>query len=300
MVRSGNFAGAKSGLTSYLAASPSDSHASLLLAISDSYTEDASGAAQAFDHAGEIPPTYHALAATSYRQAAAQAYAKNDYDTAVAEGRKSIAIIPTPGAYSIVGNAEFQQKAYPAAVADLEKARASLTPSTSTHEKAVIEGNLATAYMATGQSEQGLALAKDVMTLDPSLSTGVQNTIENYYVSKANDQRKAGNSAGSGATLELAAAAVPKDAVTLYTQAASDYASPPKADYARAKAAAEKALAIAPNDARANLIDGEILLNQNDRADGLARLHRADAAAKTANDSDLTTQIENAIKAAGP
>jgi hypothetical protein len=73
----------------------------------------------------------------------------------------------------------------------------------------------------------------------------------------------------------------------------------PNADSAKAKADADKALALAPGDAQANFAAGVALANQGSTKDALVYLNKADTAAKAANDTQLATAIENAIKQLG-
>ena len=70
----------------------------------------------------------------------------------------------------------------------------------------------------------------------------------------------------------------------------------PNADGPKAKAEADKALAIDPNNPRANFIAGVALADQGNSKDALTYLNKADGAAKAANDAGLADQIEAAIK----
>jgi len=71
----------------------------------------------------------------------------------------------------------------------------------------------------------------------------------------------------------------------------------PKPDNDKAKADADKALAVAPDNAVANYAAGIALANQAGKSkDALVYLNKADASAKSGNDTSLATAIENAIK----
>ena len=70
----------------------------------------------------------------------------------------------------------------------------------------------------------------------------------------------------------------------------------PSAQPAKAKADADKALAIDANSPRANFLAGVALADQGNSKDALSYLNKADSAAKAANDTALVAQIEAAIK----
>ncbi len=83
-----------------------------------------------------------------------------------------------------------------------------------------------------------------------------------------------------------------------YTQAALSYLNAqPKPDATNAKAAADKALALKPDDATANFAAGIALADQPGKTqDALVYLNKADTLAKGGTDAKLTAQIEAAIK----
>jgi len=295
LARAGKFAEAKNGATAYLKNNPTDPRANLILGIASSYTNDPLGAASAFDKAGTIPENYRTLAQQTYSEAASAAIKAQQPSDAVGLAKKSIAIGPSVTAFNTLGNAEYALKQYAAATTDLEKARGLLeTSKVPAAQRAIIDTNLAAAYFANDQPDRGTAIAKEAAQLDPSLSSGTM--IENYYIGKANALRQSGKTAEAGALLEQAAAAVPKDSVALYTSAASDYAAGSTPDFKRAKSTADKALAISPNDARANFVAGIALVNDHDSKNGLVYLNKADAAAKAGSDAALTAQIEAVLK----
>lgn len=296
MERAGNYSGAKSELATYLKTSPDDKEANTLLAVADAFTDDALGAAAAFDKAGTVPQKYRTLAARAYVQAAGAAVKGGNNDTAVSYASKAIEIAPSAEAYNARGTAEYAAKKYDAAATDLEKARQLATDAKAdNHQIAIIEANLAAAYFGAGQAEKGLAAAKDVQQRDPSI-TIVQDSLAQYYNDKASQQVKAGNREDAAVTLDTAAAAAPKYAVTLYTSAAVILSNTAKPDWKRVKAEADKALAVDPNDARANYTAGIALANDKNSKDALVYLNKAQAAAKTASDPELSKNIDAAIK----
>ncbi len=169
---------------------------------------------------------------------------------------------------------------------------------TDNHQLAVIETNLTAAYMGAGESDKGLATAKDVTRLDPSI-TQTGDIIAQYYNDKATALVKAGDRKGAADQLDAGAAAVPKYAVQLYSNAATILASDTKPDWKVVKGEADKALAIDPNDARSNYVAGVALANDKNTKDALTYLNKAQASAKTGNDPDLSKQIDAALKQLG-
>jgi len=297
--RGGNYAGAKAQLATYLQSKPNDKEANLLLGVADAFTDDFSAAATAFDKAGTIPAKYQTLAGKTYSNAAVAALKANQDDAAIAYAGKAIELAPSAEPYNIRGSAEYAQKKYDVAVADLEKARDLATAEKAdNHQLAIIETNLTAAYMGSGQSDKGLAAAKEVGRLDPSI-TQTADLIAQYYNDKATTLVKAGDRKGAADQLDAGAAAVPKYAVQLYSNAATILASDTKPDWKVVKAEADKALAIDPNDARSNYVAGVALANDKDTKDALTYLNKAQAAAKTGNDADLSKQIDAALKQLG-
>jgi Tfp pilus assembly protein PilF len=297
--RNGNYAGAKAQLASYLQTKPDDKEANLLKGVADAFTDDFAAAAAAFDKAGTIPPKYRTLAGKTYSNAAVAALKANDNDGAVAFAGKAIELTPSAEPYNIRGSAEYAQKKYDVAVTDLEKARdLAVAEKADNHQLAVIETNLTAAYMGAGQSDKGLAAAKDVTRLDPTIAqTG--DLIAQYYNDKATTLVKAGDRKGAADQLDAGAVAVPKYAVQLYGNAATIRASDAKPDWKVVKAEADKALAIDPNDARSNYVAGVALANDKNAKDALTYLNRAQASAKTGSDADLSKQIDAALKQLG-
>jgi Tfp pilus assembly protein PilF len=297
--RNGNYAAAKAQLATYLQSKPDDKEANLLLGVADAFTDDFAAAAAAFDKAGTIPPKYRTLAGKTYANAAVAALKANDNDGAIAYAGKAIDLTPSAEPYNIRGSAEYAQKKYDVAESDLEKARdRATTEKADNHQLAVIETNLTAAYMGAGQSDKGLATAKEVARLDPSI-TQTGDLIAQYYNDKATTLVKSGDRKGAADQLDAGAAAVPKYAVQLYGNAATILASDAKPDWKVVKAEADKALAIDPNDARSNYVAGVALANDKNTKDALTYLNKAQASAKTGNDADLSKQIDAALKQLG-
>jgi hypothetical protein len=297
--RAGNYSAAKAQLATYLQGKPDDKDANLLLGVADAFTDDFTASAAAFDKAGTVPAKYQTLAGKTYANAAVAALKANDDDNAIAFASKAIELTPSAQPYNIRGSAEYAQKKYDPAIADLEKARDLATAEKAdNHQLAIIETNLTAAYMGAGQTDKGLATAKDVTRLDPSI-TQTGDIIAQYYNDKASALIKAGDRKGAADQLDAGAAAAPKYAVQLYSNAATILASDTKPDWKVVKAEADKALAIDPNDARSNYVAGVALANDKDTKDALTYLNKAQASAKTGNDADLSKQIDAALKQLG-
>jgi Tfp pilus assembly protein PilF len=297
--RAGNYAGAKAQINTYLQSKPDDKDANLLLGVAQAFTDNYAAAAAAFDKAGTIPAKYKTLAGKTYSNAAVAALKANDDDVAIAYATKAIDLLPSGEPYNIRGNAEYAQKKYDAAVADLEKARdLAIAEKADNHQLAIIETNLTAAYMGAGESDKGLATAKEVSRLDPSV-TQTGDLIAQYYNDKATALVKSGDRKGAAEALDAGAGAVPKYAVQLYGNAATILASDTKPDWKAVKAEADKALAIDSNDARSNYVAGVALANDKDTKDALTYLNKAQASAKTGNDADLSKQIDAALKQLG-
>ncbi|MBV9104052.1 MAG: energy transducer TonB [Candidatus Eremiobacteraeota bacterium] len=298
MINAGNYAGAKSGLSDYLSAHPGDQQASLALGAADALLKDYAGAVKAFDAAGTIPQKYSALAGLSYAQyATEQSNAKNGTE-ALASARKAVQLSPNVATYNALGLSALAANDGASAI-DAFQRDASLAandPKATNKMKATIQANLASAYSETGAMDKAKAAAAEAQRLDPN-SSAAQTVVANSYVQKAQDLEKDGKFADAAAQWEQAAGAYPSQAVTFYGRAASNYLNlKPNPDAAKAKAAADKALAIAPNDAAANFYAGIALADQGKSKDALTYLNKADAAAKAANNTTLADAIEKNIK----
>jgi tetratricopeptide (TPR) repeat protein len=298
MIRVGNYSGARSGLTQYLAAHPGDQQAQGLLGVADTYLNDVADAVKAFDAAGTIPAKEVPSAGKAYAEYAQdQSKAKNNA-AAVAAAKRAVQLTPSVGTYNLLGFVLIPAGDNTGAAAALEKARslAAADPKSSARDRAVIDGNLASAYAGAGEIEKAKAVAAEAIKLDPS-ATVAQEAVAATYVNQAADKEKAGQQSEAAALYEQGAQAAPSLAVTLYSRAAFAYLNvKPNPDAAHAKASADKALALNPNSAQANFAAGVAVADQGNAKDALTYLNKADAAAKAANDSGLIAQIESAIK----
>lgn len=298
-IRSGNYAGAQSGLKAYVAQHPSDSKAFVDLGVSSAFLGQATVAADAFDKAGTVPDTARALAAKAYNDAASERLKAKEYPGAVSAAKRAVALAPSPFTYNTLGTAEDAAGDHAAAIADLEKSRslgaadASFKPA----DRATIDANLVSAYLAANRPDDAKTLVDEIAKLDPS-QTNAQLHFANYYVKSASDLANAGKYVEAAAQYDKAAVAAPSQAADAYASAALSYLKvKPNADNVRAKAEADKALALAPDNASANFAAGVALANQPGKTkDAIAYLNRADASAKKGSDQSLTATIENVLK----
>jgi tetratricopeptide (TPR) repeat protein len=298
MISAGNFSGAKSGLTEYLAAHPGDVPASLALGLASVHLSDYAGAVKAFDQAGTLPARYAPLAATAYLQYATESARGSDPQAAVAAAKKAVRYLPNAPTYNALGYAEIAAGSTDA-VADLEKARslAAADSKMTTGARGTIAVNLVQAYLLAGKADQAKALADETAKADPASGKLAYVALANDYVKKANAKAKTGDQAAAAALFESGAQAVPAQAVTLYSQAAFAYLNmKPNPDTAKAKVAADKALALAPDDPEANFAEGVGLADAGNSKDALVYLNKADAAAKKGTNAGLTANIEAVIK----
>jgi tetratricopeptide (TPR) repeat protein len=294
LVRAAKYAEAKAQIDEYLGSHAGDKDAEALLGVADSYLNDNAGSAAAFDAAGTIPDRFKLVAAKAYSDAAVDQLKAKNNDQAVALASKSLALQESVNSLYLRGTAYANAQKYPQAIGDLEKAR-SMAAAGKAEQSTLnaIDAGLATSYMFGGQADKGLALAKELKRRDPS-NTRIDDTLAAYYSRQASDAIKAGNRTLAVTSLENAAAAVPSRAGAMYVQAANVLSQGDKPDWKAVKAEADKALALDPNDARANFVAGIALANQGDAKNAIVLLQKAKAAAGA--DTDLNTNIDTALK----
>jgi len=300
MIRAGNYAGAKSGLATYVASHPDDAQAQTQLAVADTFLGDYDGAADAFSKA-PVSSEYASVAAKAYAEAASSALRAKDYARATTYAQKAVAVAPSVSNYNSLGLAQLDTGDATSAIVSLEKARslgasdAKATP----HDRALVEGNLVSAYLAAGQIEKAKTVADEAMKLDPSETTSA-NVFANYYIKEAQTAAAAGKGDAAATAYEQAATMAPTSAADLYGEAAIAYLNMKPANNAKASVDAQKALALKPDSAVANYAAGVALANMPGKdKDALVYLQKADASAKAGTDPKLTAAIENVIKALG-
>ncbi len=291
LIRAAKYDEAKTQLQAYIAAHPGNRDAEALLGVADEYLNDATGSAAAFDAAGTIPDRFKVVAAKAYADAAVDALKAKNNDQAIALSDKALALQQNVNTLYIQGTAYGNAQKYPQAIADLEKAK---TQATAGHADSAslnaIDASLATAYIFGGQTDKGIALAKALKGRDPS-NTRVDDTLAAYYNQQAVAAMQAGKTDQAVSMLEAAAQAVPSRATVLYVQAANVLSQGKTPDWKKVKTEVDKALAIDPNDARANFVAGVALANSaGDKAAAIAYLQKAKtnagSDAKLASDAD--------------
>lgn len=295
LIRAGKYDEAKTDLQSYLTGHPGDKDANALLGVADSYLNDSTGAAAAFDQAGTIPDRFKVVAAHAYTDAAVAALKEKNNDQAIALSGKALALQQSVNGLYVRGTAYANAQQYPQAIADLEKAKAEATTGKAdATTMSAIDSALATAYIFGGQPDKGVALAQDVKRREPS-NTRIDDTLAGYYNQQAGAAIQAGKTDQAVADLDAGAKALPSRAVPLYTSAANLLAKGAKTpdDWKKVKAEIDKALAVAPNDPQANFIAGVALANAGDRAGATTALQKAKA--NVGSDADLSGKIDAAL-----
>jgi TonB family protein len=297
LVRAGKYDEAKVHLQSYLTGHPGDKDAQALLGVSDFYLKDAAGATAAFDAAGTIPDRLKSVAANAYADAAVDALKAKNNDQAITLADKALGLQANVNTLFIRGTANGNLGKYAAAIADFEKAKA-LAASGKSDAATMnsIDAGLVTAYLFGGQSDKGLALAKDVKRRDPS-NARVDDAVAGYYSQQAGTAMQAGKKDQAVAALEAGAQALPSRAASLYGQAANLLASGTSPDWKKVKAEADKALAADPNDGHANFIAGVALANTGDKTGAIPLIQKAKANA--GSDAKLLSDAEAALKQLG-
>jgi len=294
LIRAGKYADAKTELQAYLTGHPGDKDASALLGVADYYLKDGAGAAAAFDAAGTIPDRFKTIAAQAYSDAAVDALKAKNNEQAIALADKALALQQNVNTLYIQGTAYANAQKYPQAIADLEKAKAQATSGRADAATLdAIDSSLATSYVLGGQVDKGLALARAVKARNPS-NTRVDDALASYYNQQAIAAMQAGKKADAVSNLEAGARAVPSRAGVLYVAAANVLSQGDKPDWKAVKAEADKALALNPNDARANYVAGIAVANGGDSKAAIPLLQKAKANA--GSDASLNADIDAALK----
>jgi hypothetical protein len=297
MTRAGNYKGAQGGLQSYVAAHPADPHGQLDLGIADTFLEQYDDAAAAFEKAGTIPPDAKGIAAKAYSEASIELFKAKSFDAGLVYAKRATELAPGFATYNSLGFGEFSKGDYAAAIGDLGKARTyAASEKASPHQRALIDDNLTSAYVGEGDVDAAKPVAAEAVQLEPG-DSNAQIAIANFYVKKAQALADSGKHADAAAVFEQAAEQIPSQASGLYAQAAIAYLNAqPSPLNDKAKADADKALAVDPDSAVANYAAGVALGNQAGRQkDALVYLQKAGASAKKAGNANLSSAIEKAI-----
>jgi len=197
----------------------------------------------------------------------------------------------------IQGTAYTNAQRYSQAIPVLEKAKSLATAGfASAPTINAIDATLMTAYVFGGDMDKGLALGAALKKRDPG-NVRVDDTLAAYYSQQASAAVAAGKKEDAVTVLENAAKNIPSRATTMYVQAANILATGSDVDWKRVKAEADKALAIDPNNARANFTAGIALANARDPANAIVLLQKAKANAGA--DTALTSDIDAALRKLG-
>jgi TonB family protein len=314
LIHQGKYDAAKSMLQEALENNPSDPVLNQQLGTAEYFLADYPAAAAAFDKVSSIGGTFKAVAAQSYALAAVKTVASAP-DQAVAYGKKAVQLAPGANSYYALGSAELAAGDTASAVTALKQAFDGVQndPKADKKTKVAIASQLYAAYDKAGDTADAEKTLAAIKQIDPN-NTSVQTLEGNKYIQAANDASKAGNHAEAIKDFEQAAAVgSPTVQVTAYSAAAleenallqSGKTAPTKDDYGKVKAYADKALAINPNDALANYAEGVALAgqwvagNKQDaglKAQALAALNKAKAAAQAAGNISLSLNIDGFIK----
>jgi TonB family protein len=297
LIRAAKYDEAKTHIQAYLTGHPSDKDAQALLGVADTYLNDSAGASAAFDAAGTIPDRFKVVAAKAYSDAAVAALKTKNNDQAVSLADKALALQSNVNTLYIRATAYANSGKYAAAIADFEKAKAqAIAGKSDAQTMDAIDGGLVTAYLFGGQPDKGVALAKDVKKRDPS-NTKIDDSLAGYYNQQAGAAMTAGKKDQAVASLEAGAQAVPSRAALLLSAAANILASGTSPDWKAVRAEANKALAIDPNDPRANFIAGIAAANAGDKTGAIPLLQKAKANA--GSDTKIVTDADAALKQLG-
>jgi TonB family protein len=300
-IRAGKYDEAKTALQSELQTNPSDTEAYTLLGVADAFSNDAAGAAAAFDKAGTIPDQYKTLAEQSYENAATSLLDAQKYADAITAAGHAIDLNPQSlKGYNVRGLAATGLQNYSAAIADLQKARTIAVALKADQPTMVtIAFNLTVAQLDAGQFGEAATTEKDVARFDGPRSAQLEKFA---YVAISNagiELAKAGKTAESVSRFESGANAFPAQAGALTAQAASVLATDKKPDWDKVKAEAGKALALDPNSGRAQFILGIAAANQKDPKTALDYMKKAKGTSDYGADPALAKQIDNALKQLG-
>jgi len=223
---------------------------------------------------------------------ALQAYNTHQYQQAVDLTTKTLAAKDNIEALYIRGNAYNAMGNFAAAITDFEKAKTLTAAAGGGPMLMAINNSLITSYMFGGQTDKGVAAYHEMKAKNPT-DTRPDDTLVQGFQSQANNAVRAGKIPDAIAALERAATEVPAKAGPLYAIAAYYMSTAQGADWKKVQAEAGKALAVDPNNARANFVMGVALANSNDTPGAIAALQKAKANA--GSDANLARDVDAAL-----
>lgn len=301
LIRQHQYAAAVSKAQGELINSPGDDSLRQMLGIAEFDSGNITGAAAAFDKVPNVGSQFRPIAAASFARAAVITASSNPTQ-ALAYANKAMALEPGANSRFALGVAQLANNQNAEAVASLKAAHdAELSDrSLSTSSKVNLDQELMRAYIATGDTAGAQSIAAEIKRLDPSSNAGTEamgDSLLRAGVTAFNDK----DYTTALADFDKAAASGSPDvafqANVLAAQAVNAGAKP---DYKRMQAYAEKALAIKPNDAKANFAEGIALTgqwfgdhNDNTKKMASAALAKAQQEAKDQGNEGLALQIES-------
>lgn len=293
-------AGSASASTGSGTASSTATSGPLEEAVTDFRAGKYSESAAAFDKVSSVPAQYKLIAANAYAKAAEAAISSKDASTAVTDATKASQLSPGPATLNLLGTAQIQAGDGAGAIRSLEQARtlASSDSKIDSKQRATIDANLVAAYTDAGQVDKATALLQEIKQLDPS-NTAAGARVVAYYSTKGDEAQKAGDQSTAASLFDKAGALGGPYAATMYTKEAFALMQVSKPDWKAAKSAADKALALKPDDPTANLAEGVALANDGKKADAITYLQKADASAKAAGDTSVASKAEQFLKQLG-
>jgi len=304
LIRQGQYQQAVSKAQMELLSSPNDDSLRQMLGIAAYDAGDVTTAASAFDKVSVIGTEFKPAAAHSFAAAAVK-IASSDPTQSLAYAQKAVALDSGPNSRFALGVAQLANNQDAQAIDSLKAARdASLSDrSIPVSSKVNIDAELLQAYLANHDTADAQTVAAQIKQLDPSSTAGTKAIGVSLVKSGQAAMEAKDYATALGDFDQAAATGDPDIAVTANTEAALAIAQSPKPDYKRMQAYAEKALAIKPDDALANFVDGIALTGQwasshddNTKKAAAAALDKADQQAKADGNVALSLQIESFIK----
>jgi TonB family protein len=296
LIRAGQYQQAVSKAESELLSSPSDDSLREALGLAAYRAGDYAKAASAFNALGSVSGQFKPVAADALAHAATDAASTNPTQ-ALAYAQKAVSLESNGDTNFALGVVQLAANDPASAVATLKLARdqAASDPKMPKALKVNIDSELVQAYMANHDIADAQATVAQIKQLDPTSTEGSRAMAAGLY-NEAVAVAKTDLNAALTDLDQAAAAGDPQTAVTANTEAALLIGNSPKPDYKRMQAYAEKALAVSPNDDKANYLEGVALTGQGMKKQAQAALEKADQEAKAAGDDALSLTIESFIK----
>jgi tetratricopeptide (TPR) repeat protein len=304
LIRSGQYAQAKSKAQMGLLSSPGDDSLREMLGVASYDSGDFTSAAAAFDKVATIGEQFRSAAAQSFAAAAVKGATDNP-EQSLAYAKKAVALAPDTNSRFALGVAQLANNDSAAALASLKTAHdmAMADSKIPLASKVNIDAELLQADLANNDVQGAQAIAAQIKQLDPSSTAGARAMGASLLKSG-----QAAAVAKDTATAlrdydQAAAVGDPTVAVTANVLAAFAIAQGAKPDYKRMQSYADKAIALQPDNPQANFAEGIALTAQwsSSHDDGIKKratdaLAKADQLAKAQGNEALSLQIETFVK----